>query len=51
MNNLSKEEVQLITILRDLKPFEVIEIKVDENRNVIYTHTRKERYTILTLKK
>jgi hypothetical protein len=38
----------LIAIIKDLKPFETIEIKMDEKGNIVYTYTKKER-TVLTL--
>ena len=47
MNN---EEQQLIQIIRDLKPFETVEIKRDEKGNLVYVYTKKERYIFLTHK-
>ena len=47
MNNLTKEEAQLLAILRDLKSFEMIEIKKDTDGNLVYTYTRKERHILL----
>lgn len=44
---MSNEELQLIQIIRDLKPFETVEIKRDEKGNLVYVYTRKERYIFL----
>lgn len=45
---MSKEEAALIEIVRNLKPFETIEIKMDDNGKIIYTYTKKERHIFLT---
>lgn len=50
MNKLTQEEQQLLTIIRDLKLFETIEIKRNEKDEVIYIYTKKEKYIFLTLK-
>ena len=46
---MNKEEAQLLAIIRNLKPFETVEIKRDEKGNLIYIYTKKERYIFLTL--
>lgn len=46
---LSNEEIQLITIIRDLKPFEVIDIKrEDKTDQIVFTYTNKKRFILLT---
>jgi hypothetical protein len=46
MNKISEAEIlQLIAILRDLKPYETVEIKRDDKGNLQYIHTKKEKYT------
>lgn len=50
MNDLNVEELSLIQIIRDLKPFETIEIKRDDKGSLIYVYTRKDRYIFLTNK-
>lgn len=47
---MNEQEIQLIAVIRDLKPFETIEIKCDEEGKVIYTYTQKKRYILLTPK-
>lgn len=46
---MNKEEAQLLAIIRNLKPFETVEIKRDEKGVLIYVYTKKERYILLTL--
>lgn len=48
MNDLNQEELQLIAIIRDLKPYENIEIKRDDKGNLTWVYTKKERYVFLT---
>lgn len=50
MNKTSQEEEQLLQILRDLKPFETVEIKRNEQGQLIYIWTKKEKYIFLTNK-
>lgn len=46
MNNITEAEaLQLMEILRTLKPFESVEIKRDDKGNLQYVHTKKEKYT------
>lgn len=45
MSRTQKEE-QILHILKDLKPFETIEIKRDERGNIVYIHTHKERHIL-----
>ena len=45
---MNKDELALIEIVRNLKPYESIEIKMDENGKIVYTYTRKERHVFLT---
>lgn len=37
-------------IVRSLKPFEVVELKLNDSGEVMYTYTKKERYLLLTQK-
>ena len=46
MNDISKEEMELILIARDLRPFETIELKLNESGDIIYTWKRQERYML-----
>lgn len=46
MNN--QEALQLLAIIKSLKPFETVEIKRDEKGNLVYIYTKKEKY-ILTV--
>lgn len=50
MNDISQEELQLLQIIRDLKPFENIEIKRDERGNLVYVYTKKEKYIFIAHK-
>lgn len=45
---MKPEEAALIEIVRNLKPYESIEIKMDENGKIVYTYTKKERHIFLT---
>ncbi len=44
---MSNEEAQLLQIIRDLKPYETIELKRDERGNIVYVYTRKDKYIFL----
>lgn len=49
-NQLTQEERSLLQIIKDLKPFEVIELKRNEQGEIVYIYTRKEKYIFLTSK-
>lgn len=44
---ITKEEYQLLKIIKDLKPYENVEIKRDERGDLVYVYTHKEKYTFL----
>lgn len=48
MNKPSQEELQLIQIVRDLRPFETVEIKLNEKSEVVFIYTKKEKTILLT---
>lgn len=49
-NNLTPDELAMVMIMRSLKPFEVLEFKLNESGDLIYTYTKKDRYIVLTHK-
>lgn len=48
MNNPTQEELQLIQVVRDLKPFETVEIKLNEKGETQFIYTKKEKSILLT---
>ena len=46
MNDITQDEINLIAIIRTLKPFEVVELKLNDSGEVIYTYTRKDRHLV-----
>lgn len=50
MNDLTQDELSMIMIMRSLKPFEVLEFKLNDAGDLVYTYTRKDRYVVLTHK-
>lgn len=47
-NELSTEEFTLLQIIKDLKPFETIELKRNEQGEIVYVYTQKKKYIFLT---
>lgn len=48
MNNPTPQEIELLEIIRGLKPYEDITIKKDEHGKVIFTYTQRQRIVVLT---
>lgn len=48
MNNPTPQELELIEIIRKLKPYEDISIKKDDQGKVIFTYTQRQRIVVLT---
>lgn len=44
----TKEEMELIFILRSLNKFDSIELKLDNDGNLTYIHTTKRKTRLLT---
>lgn len=44
----TEQELELIEIIRNLKPFEDIAIKKDEHGKVVFTYTQRKRIVVLT---
>lgn len=49
-NDITNDEMQMIMIMRSLRPFETLEFKLNDSGELVYVYTRKERYVVLTKK-